>query len=54
MDKDILIQLNNVSMRYRFPTEKVNSFKEFVVRFFRGKLKYGYMKELFRRLPATE
>lgn len=46
MDKDILIQLNNVSMRYRFPTEKVNSFKEFVVRFFRGKLKYRMFNAL--------
>lgn len=46
MDKDVLIDLKNVSMQYRFPTEKVNSMKEYIVRFFRGKLKYRMFNAL--------
>lgn len=39
-NKQELIRLENVSMQYRFPTEKVDSLKEFLVRFVKGKMKY--------------
>lgn len=45
-DNNILIELKNVSMRYRFPTEQVNSIKEYIVRFFRGKLKFRMFNAL--------
>lgn len=38
--KQELIRLENVSMQYRFPTEKVDSLKEFLVRLLKGKMKY--------------
>ena len=36
-----LIEVDNVSLRYNKPSEKVGTLKEFVVRFFKGKLRYN-------------
>ncbi len=46
MDKEVLIELKNVSVQYRFPTEKVNSIKEYVVRLFKRKLHYRMFNAL--------
>lgn len=40
MDKDVLINVENVSMTYRLPTQKIDSIKEYVIRFLKRKLKY--------------
>jgi ABC-type polysaccharide/polyol phosphate transport system ATPase subunit len=37
-----LIQLDNVSVQYRSPQEKIPSFKEYVIRRLQGKIKYNY------------
>lgn len=39
-DPNILIDAQNVSMRFKMPTEKIDNLKEFVVKFLKGKLKY--------------
>ncbi len=36
-----LIEVDNVSLRYNKPTEKIGTLKEFFVRFFKGKLRYN-------------
>ena len=40
MKRGNLIEVDNVSLRYNKPTEKVGTLKEFVVRLFKGKLRY--------------
>ncbi len=40
LDKDILIDVKDVSMRFKLPSEKVDSLKEAFVKKLRGKLKY--------------
>lgn len=37
-----LIQLDNVSVQYRSPQEKIPSFKEYVIRRLQGKIKYNH------------
>ena len=32
-EKDILIKVEKITMNYRMPTQKVDSLKEFVIRF---------------------
>ena len=39
-EKDILIKVEKITMNYRMPTQKVDSLKEFVIRFLKGQLKY--------------
>ena len=39
--KGNLIEVDNVSLRYNKPTEKVGTLKEFFVRLFKGKLRYN-------------
>ncbi len=39
--KGNLIEVDNVSLRYNKPTEKVGTLKEFVIRLFKGKLRYN-------------
>lgn len=39
-EKDILIKVEHVTMNYRMPTQKVDSLKEYVIRFLKRKLKY--------------
>lgn len=41
MKKGNLIEIDNVSLRYNKPTEKIGTLKEFVIRFFKGKLRYN-------------
>lgn len=36
-----LIEIDNVSLRYNKPTEKIGTLKEFFVRLFKGKLRYN-------------
>lgn len=36
-----IIELENVSLRYNKPTEKIGTLKEFIVRLFKGKLRYN-------------
>lgn len=38
--KDNIIEIDNVSLRYNKPTEKVGTLKEFFVRLLKGKLRY--------------
>lgn len=37
-EDDIIIDVNNVSMEFFLPTEKVDNLKEWVIRFFKGKM----------------
>lgn len=39
--KGNLIEVDNVSLRYNKPTEKVGTLKEFIIRLFKGKLRYN-------------
>lgn len=39
-NKEILIKVEHLTMNYRLPTEKVDSIKEYVISFLKGKLKY--------------
>ena len=39
-EKDVLIKVEHVTMNYRMPTQKVDSLKEYVIRFLKRKLKY--------------
>lgn len=41
MDKDIAIQVKNVSVKFNLMEERVDSFKEYIIRFFKGKLFYN-------------
>ena len=41
LKKGNLIEVDNVSLRYNKPTEKIGSLKEFIVRLFKGKLRYN-------------
>lgn len=40
MKRGNLIEVDNVSLRYNKPSEKVGTLKEFVIRLFKGKLRY--------------
>ena len=40
MNSDLLIEVNNVSMRYRLPAEKIDNLKEYFIKLVKGKLKY--------------
>ena len=40
LDEDILIDVNDVSMRFRMPTEKIDNMKEYFIKLIKGKLKY--------------
>lgn len=37
---DVLISVENVCMTYKLPTEKINTLKEFVIKFLKRKLRY--------------
>ncbi|HHX49079.1 MAG TPA: ABC transporter ATP-binding protein [Clostridiales bacterium] len=39
-DEDVLIDVQNVSMKFRMPTEKIDNLKEYVIRFLKRTLKY--------------
>ena len=39
-DPNILIDAQNVSMRFKMPTEKIDNLKEYVVKLLKGKLRY--------------
>ena len=39
-EREVLIQVEHVSMNYHLPTQKVSTLKEYVIRFIRRKLKY--------------
>ncbi len=41
MKPENIIEIENVSLRYNKPTEKVGTLKEFLIRFFKGKLRYN-------------
>ena len=41
MKKGNIIEVDNVSLRYNKPTEKVGTLKEFFVRLVKGKLRYN-------------
>ena len=40
LDEDILIDVNDVGMRFRLPTEKIDNMKEYFIKLIKGKLKY--------------
>ena len=40
LDEDILIDVNDVGMRFRMPTEKIDNMKEYFIKLIKGKLKY--------------
>lgn len=40
IDKDLLIDVNNVSMKFRLPTEKIDNLKEYFIKGIKGKLRY--------------
>lgn len=39
-DEDILLDVRDVAMKYRMPNERIDNIKEFVIKFFKGQLKY--------------
>ena len=39
-DKKLLIEVNNVSMRFKLPNQKINNLKEMFVKLVKRKLKY--------------
>lgn len=39
-DKDILIEVHDVCMKFRMPTEKIDNLKEYCIKLVKGKLKY--------------
>lgn len=39
-DENILIDVRNVSMRFRMPSEKIDNIKEYFIKFVKGKLHY--------------
>lgn len=41
MKKGNLIEIDNVSLRYNKPSEKIGTLKEFIVKLFKGKLRYN-------------
>ncbi len=41
MKEGNIIELENVSLKYNKPTEKIGTLKEFVIRLFKGKLRYN-------------
>ncbi|MGI6594821.1 MAG: ABC transporter ATP-binding protein [Christensenellales bacterium] len=40
LEEDVLIDVQNVSMKFRMPTEKIDNLKEYVIRFLKRTLKY--------------
>lgn len=40
MDKDLLIDVQNISMKFRLPTEKIDNLKEYFIKGIKGKLRY--------------
>lgn len=46
LDKDVLIDVQNISMKFRMPTEKIDSLKEYVIRFLKRTLKYKEFRAL--------
>ena len=40
LDEDILIDVNDVGMKFRMPTEKIDNMKEYFIKLIKGKLKY--------------
>ena len=40
LSSDLLIDVQNVSMRYRLPAEKIDNLKEYFIKLIKGKLKY--------------
>lgn len=40
-NKENLIEVENVSLKYNKPTERVDTLKEFFVKLFKGKLRYN-------------
>lgn len=40
LDEDILIDVHDVGMRFRMPTEKIDNMKEYFIKLIKGKLKY--------------
>lgn len=41
MKEGNIIEIDNVSLRYNKPTEKIGTLKEFVIRLFKGKVRYN-------------
>lgn len=39
-DKDILLDIQNVEMKYRLPTERIDNIKEYFIKLIKGKLRY--------------
>jgi ABC-type polysaccharide/polyol phosphate transport system ATPase subunit len=39
-EKDVLIDIANVSMRYKLPSEKIDNLKEYFIKLLKGKIKY--------------
>lgn len=39
-DKNILIEVNDVGMRFRMPAERIDNMKEYFIKLIKGKLKY--------------
>ena len=40
MEKDVVIRLENVSVRYRVPGERIGTFKEYAIRLLQGRVSY--------------
>ena len=45
-DENILIDVHDVSMKYRMPTEKIDNFKEYCIKLIKGQLRYKTFEAL--------
>ena len=45
-DEDILIDVHDVEMKYRMPSEKIDNIKEYVIKLIKGKLHYKTFEAL--------
>lgn len=45
-DENILIDVHNVSMKYRMPSERIDNLKEYFIKFVKGKLHYKTFEAL--------
>lgn len=56
-DPDVAIYLSNVSVKYQIPTDQIKTFKEYIIRYLQGKIKFESMfalKNIFLEVKRGE
>ena len=54
MDRDTIIEIQNVSMKYNLSKDRVDSFKEYMIRLVKRQLFYNEFQALAQRPGCTE